>query len=83
MKFTIKHWEERNSQANLNKNKTKNLIKALKENDRNRDELKAPVRKCLDKVLSVMEKRKKEQLEIKIKILRDKIKKENKMSMML
>ena len=56
--------------------------KRLKEHDRNRDVLEAPVRKCLDEIIDAMEKYTKEQLEIKMEILREKIKKEKKMRKM-
>lgn len=78
MQFTIDSWEERNSQVNSDK-RNHEFKKRFKERDRNRDALEAPVRKCLDKILSIMEKRVRDQLDIKMEILRCKIKKEKKM----
>ena len=77
VQFAVNSWEERNLELNSEKNKIVSLKKRFKEFDLNRKELEAPVVKCLDKILCVMEKCSKDQLQMNMETLRDKIKKEN------
>ena len=58
------------------------LRKRFKEYDWNKDALEEPVKKCLDEILHVMENCTKDQLEVKMEILIDEIKKEKKASKM-
>ena len=76
VQFAVDSWEERNLELNSEKNKIVSLKKRFKEFDLSRKELEAPAVKRLDEALCVMEKRSKDQLEMKMEILRDKIKKE-------
>ena len=80
VQFAVDSWEERNLELNSDKNKIVSLKKRFKEFDLNREELEALIVKCLDEILCVMEECSKDQLEIKMEILRAKIKKEKKMS---
>ena len=78
VQFTIDSWEECDLQVNSESAKVRNLKKRIQEHDENREKLGQTSVERLDEILKAMDKCSKKQLEIKMKIFRNEIKKEKK-----
>ena len=76
LQFMVDSWEERNLHVNEESVKLKSIKKRFKEHGENREKLGQKSLEMLDKILEVMDKCNKDQLEIKMELFREEAKKE-------